>query len=104
MAREVWAQPAAAMPPIDAALFEQPDEECGILLEELAGKAISSSFTGACAGALVVAEALRALHGGKRCEFLAIQLRDLDLPANPYREEQYQLRVARNGSVPTSGL
>lgn len=97
---EIWTQPAAELPGLDLALFGQPKEECGIVLQELAGKAISSSFTGACASALVLAEVLRALHGGNRCEFVAIQLRDFDLPINPFRDEIYQLRVARNGSVP----
>jgi hypothetical protein len=83
-------------------LFEEPEGECGILLQEIAGKAISSSFTGACAGSLAIAEVVRAIHGGRRCEFVALQLRDLELPRNPYRDENYQLRVARNGTVPVA--
>ena len=43
---------------------------------------------------------LRAIHGGKRCEFLSVQLRDIDLPTAPYRADRYQVRVARNGTVP----
>jgi hypothetical protein len=100
--REIWATAPAEMPFLDAALFEQPEAECGILLEELAGKAISSSFVGACASALSIGEALRAQHAGYRCEFVTLQLRDLELPRSPYRDEHYQLRVARNGSVPVS--
>ena len=84
---------------MNPALFGEADGECGIVFQEIAGKAISSSFTGACASALVVGEVVRALHGGRRCEFLSVQLRDLERPINPYRDECYQLRVARNGSV-----
>jgi hypothetical protein len=99
-ARDIWASPPREISALDLSLFEKPEDECGIILEELAGKAISSSFAGACASSLVVGELLRAIHGGRRCEFMALQLRELDLPRNPYRDEHYQLRVARNGTVP----
>ena len=101
-ARDVWAKESLISPGIDVGLLGEAEGECGILLQEIAGKAISSSFTGACASALAVGELLRALHGGKRCEFLSVQLRDLDLPTAPYRADRYQLRVARNGTVPTA--
>jgi hypothetical protein len=101
-ARDVWAKEASVIPGIDPALLGEAEGECGIVLQEIAGKAISSSFTGACASALAVAELLRAVHGGQRCEFLKVQLRDLELPTSPYRPEHYQLRVARNGTVPTA--
>lgn len=99
-ARDIWASPPGEISAIDLSLFEKPEGECGIVLQEIAGKAISSSFAGACASSLVVGEVLRAIHGGRRCEFIALQLRDLELPRNPYRDENYQLRVARNGTVP----
>lgn len=98
--RDIWARLVAEISPLDAALFEQHEGECGIVFQEIAGKAISSSFTGACASALVLSEVLKALHDGKRSEFITIQLRDLELPVSPFRDECYQLRVARNGSVP----
>jgi hypothetical protein len=97
---EIWTKVAGEIPPVDVSLFEEPEGECGIVLQEIAGKAISSSFTGACASSLAIAEVVRAIHGGRRCEFVALQLRDLELPRNPYRHENYQLRVARNGTVP----
>lgn len=100
--REIYRRPAADVTAMNPALFGEADGECGIVLQEIAGKAISSSFTGACASALVVGEVLRAMHGGQRCEFLSVQLRDLERPRNPYRDENYQLRVARNGSIPVS--
>jgi hypothetical protein len=103
-ARDIWAKPAVDVSAIDVGLFEQTEGECGIVLQEIAGRAISSSFTGACASSLVVGEVLRAIHGGRRCEFVALQLRDLELPRNPYRDENYQLRVARNGTVPVASV
>lgn len=99
-ARDIWGRPGDEISAIDLSLFEKPDGQCGIVLQEIAGKAISSSFTGACASSLVVGEVLRAIQGGRRCDFVALQLRDLELPQNPYRDENYQLRVARNGIVP----
>lgn len=101
-AREVYSQPTAQ--PKETALdFGAVGEpECGIVFEEIAGKAISSAFTGACASAMAIGEVLRAIHGGRRCEFLNLHLRDLTLPTSPYREEPYQLRVVRNGLVPVA--
>ena len=101
-AHDIWDKPTAEVSAIDVSMFEQPVGECGIVLQEIADKVISSSFTGACASSLVVGEVLRAVHGGRRCEFVALQLRDLELPRNPYRDENYQLRVARNGTVPVA--
>lgn len=98
-ARDTYQKHAADVTAMNPALFGEPDGECGIVFREIAGKAISSSFTGACASALVVGEVLRAMHGGQRREFLSVQLRDLERPSKPYRDENYQLRVARNGSV-----
>jgi hypothetical protein len=102
-ARDIYQKTVAHMPAMKPELFGEDDDECGIVLQEIAGKAISSSFTGASAGALVVAEVLRAMHGGRRGEFLSMQFRDLELPSIHFRDELYQLRVARNGSVPLAG-
>ena len=101
-AAEVWAQPASQGAAFDPALFGEPEGECGIVFQEIAGKAISSSFTGACASAFVVGEVLRAIHGGKRCEFFSLQLRDVELPRSPYLDEVYQHRVVRNGVIPVN--
>lgn len=80
-------------------LFDMEKETCGILFEDLAGKAVSSSFAGATASAFAIAEVLKALHGGTRCEFLSVHLRDLREAAIGLLDEQYQLRVAKNGFV-----
>jgi hypothetical protein len=72
-------------------------EPCGILGERLAHKALSSSFVGAFAGALVIAEVLRGLHGGARSEIINGQLRsNSPLRAAP-REENYQRRLGIAG-------
>jgi len=98
-ARDIWAKNQADESTFDLSLLEEDEEECGIVLQEIAGKSISSSFTGACASALVVGEVLRAIHGGKRRELVVLHLRDFEIPKSPHREENYQLRVARNGIV-----
>ncbi len=98
-ARDIYRSRSVDVPSMNPALFGEDEGECGIVFQEIAGKAISSSFTGACASALVVSEVLRAMHGGGRREFLSVQLRDLERPSNQYCDENYQLRVARNGSV-----
>jgi hypothetical protein len=103
-AREIWSQAKTEKQEFDLALLDESDEKCGIVAAEIAGKAISSSFTGACASAVAVGEILRAIHGGFRCEVMAFHLRDFDLPRNPFLQEQYQLRVAKNGTLDcTSG-
>lgn len=71
--------------------------DCGILAETLAQKAVSTSFVGAFAGALAVAELLRALNGGVRCELIHAQLRNNDAPKVVMKAEQYLNRVARSG-------
>jgi hypothetical protein len=77
----------------------QPDERCGIVARTLAGKAISTSFVGAIAAALVVGEVLRGLHGGKRSEFLRFQCRRDQRPTAVHLPEKYQRRFARSGYV-----
>ena len=77
----------------------QPDERCGIVARTLAGKAISTSFVGAIAAALVVGEVLRGLHGGKRSEFLRFQCRRDQCPKAVDFPEKYQRRFARSGYV-----
>ena len=74
--------------------------DCGILVNSLSGKAISSSFVGAYAGALCVGEMLRGLHGGARCEFIKSHLRSDDAPRVALLEEAYQNRFARSGYLP----
>lgn len=50
----------------DLALFADGKQACGQLAIDLAGKAVSTSFVGAMAGAMVVSELLRAFNGGPR--------------------------------------
>jgi hypothetical protein len=78
-------------------------KDCGILLATLEGKAISSSFVGAYAGALVVGEVLRGLHGGVRCELLKAHLRSNDPHGVVLLQEKYQNRLARSGYVDLGG-
>jgi len=72
-------------------------EDCGILAETLAKKAISSSFVGAVAWALVTGEILRALNGGVRCELIQTHLRNNYQPGVVLKAEVYALRAARSG-------
>lgn len=75
-------------------------EDCGILAMTLANKAISASFVGALAGGLVIGEALRACHGGVRCEILNGQLRCFDDRAvSLHKCGNYSKELARNGTV-----
>jgi hypothetical protein len=78
-------------------------KDCGILLATLEGKAISSSFVGAYAGALVVGELLRGLHGGVRCELIKAHLRSNDLHGVVLLNEAYQNRFARSGYIDLGG-
>jgi hypothetical protein len=87
-AAEIWSQtPEPAKGSLRPDMFGVQEETCGILFDDLTGKAISSSFTGACASAFVIGEVLKALHGGKRCEFLTVHIRNLDEIRVALREE-----------------
>jgi hypothetical protein len=57
----------------DVGLFTEGKQTCGQLAIDVAGKAVSTSFVGAIAGSLVVAELLRIFNGGSSFEeqFLA---------------------------------
>lgn len=78
--------------------FKQRDD-CGIVAETLAKKAIASSFVGAFAGSLLVAEVVKALHGGLRCDLVQAHLRHGEPPGVVLNREDYQLRLARCGFV-----
>jgi hypothetical protein len=82
----------------------QTDEDCGIVAETLAKKAISSSFVGAFAASLAAGELLRGLHGGKRCEIVKAHLRSNDPPIIVYRDEIYQKKFGRNGFLPAQSI
>jgi hypothetical protein len=99
---EIWGEaPLGALPQRDVSLAGAFGdlEDCGILLATLEGKAISSSFVGAYAGAIVVGELLRGLHGGPRSELIKAHLRSNDPPGVVLLHEVYQNRFARSGFV-----
>jgi len=54
----------------DLALFTEGKHACGQLAIDVAGKAVSTSFVGAIAGALAVSELLRIFNGGPQFEEL----------------------------------
>jgi hypothetical protein len=101
----IWSSDDQAQP--DQRIVEAfgSKEDCGILAETLAKKAVSSSFVGAIAGAFVTGEILRALNGGARCELVQTQLRQNERLGVILKNEVYALRAARSGfcqAVPTS--
>jgi hypothetical protein len=76
------------------------ENECGIIAQNLASKAISTAFVGALAGALAIAELLRALNGGKRYDLIVAQVRSLQYKnASIHKNESYSSEMARNGFV-----
>jgi hypothetical protein len=99
--RQIWGNGggggAEQAPEAFAKALGDVEGDCGILANTLAGKAISSSFVGAYAGALCIGELLRGLHGGARCEFIKAHLRSDDAPRAVALEEAYQNRFARSG-------
>lgn len=80
-----------------AELLDLGGHPCGVVGETLAGKAISTAFVGAFAGALAIGELLRAYHGGIRCELVNAHLRATEMIQVVTRREMYQVRVARSG-------
>lgn len=81
---------------IDAMQKEVKKEECGVLVNNLASKAMSASFVGAAASSLVVSEILRALHGGVRFESVVVRLRSLkNIRTSAIGE--YSTELGRNG-------
>ena len=99
---QIWAESGMSGVEAKPALLEafRTQDPCGILAGTLAEKALSSSFVGAYAGALVIGEVLRGLHGGVRCEIINGQLRGNSPPRVAVREENYQRRVAIAGFTP----
>jgi hypothetical protein len=94
---EIWANDEEAKPDrhlVDAFAVK---EDCGILAETLAKKAVSSSFIGAVAGAFVTAEVLRALNSGVRCEYVKAHLRYSLEPDVIVKDESYAIRAASSG-------
>lgn len=56
-----------------AAGSSRAEAECG--MAEIAGISVAASFVGGVAGALVVADVLRSLHGGREIAILQLDLR-----------------------------
>ncbi len=56
-----------------AAGASRAEAECG--MAEIAGISVAASFVGGVAGALVVADVLRSLHGGREIAILQLDLR-----------------------------
>ncbi len=98
-AAQIWAggesSDSSARPALRAAFHTQ--DPCGILADTLAGKALSSSFVGAYAGAFAIGEILRGLHGGIRCEIINGQLRSNSPLRVALREETFQQRLGIAG-------
>ncbi|HYM01003.1 MAG TPA: hypothetical protein VEZ90_18740, partial [Blastocatellia bacterium] len=95
--QEIWVEHSQQQPEVNIIEAFKTEGDCGILAETLARKAVSSSFVGAFAGAMLTGELLRALHGGVRCELIQMHLRHVDQPGVILRPENYLLRVARSG-------
>lgn len=83
---------------IDAMQKEVKKEECGVLATNLASKAMSASFVGAVASALVISEVLRALHGGVRFESIVVRLRSLNNIRTSILGD-YSAELGRNGFI-----
>lgn len=76
------------------------DEKCGIVSRTISGKAVSASFVGACCGALVIAELLRALHNGVRYDKITVQLRYLKGISTVRNSRHcYNTELGRNGFI-----
>ena len=104
-AKELWRDDVVIERPSLSKAFSNafgPTDECGILLETLEGKAISSSFVGAYAGAISIGELLRGMHGGLRCELIKAQMRTNDSHGAVVMDEIYQNRFAKSGYVSIS--
>jgi hypothetical protein len=101
-AKKLWHNDVSKSQPSRSEAFSNafgPTDECGILLETLEGKAISSSFVGAHAGAMAIGELLRGLQGGLRCELIKAQMRSNDEHGVVMLSEVYQNRFAKSGYI-----
>lgn len=80
------------------ALTKDNKKECGILELTIAGKAVSASFVGACAGALVIAELIKASNQGLKAEKIVSQLRFTKLTKAADDNVTYSTELGRNRS------
>jgi hypothetical protein len=103
-AKDIWKSTSEEVS-INKVVFEvlnrsQENEDCGIVPLTIAGKSVSASFVGACAGALVIAEAIKALHSGQRYEKIVMQLRNMENTiTNLHQNQIYSFELARNGNI-----
>lgn len=86
---------------IDAMQKEVRKEECGVLVTNLASKAMSASFVGAVASTLVIGEVLRGLHGGMRYGSIVLRLRSIrNIRTSSLGE--YSIELSKNGFISTT--
>lgn len=86
-------------------LKDRNEKDCGILAFDISGKSVSASFIGACTGALVIAELVRGLNGGKHYEKIVLQLRDLENKGTTLNfKDTYTAEHGRNGFVENEQL
>jgi hypothetical protein len=84
----------------DVALFTEGHHECGHLAIDMAGKAVSTSFVGAMAGAMVVGDLLRAFNGGSQLDEQYLTPRNLkDSEFRPSNAPQSLQEIAKLGFV-----
>jgi hypothetical protein len=82
----------------DVALFSEGHQACGQLAIDTAGKAVSTSFVGAVAGAIAVGELLRRFNRGPRFEEHYFTPRNLvDAESRPTTIQQSMSELAKLG-------
>jgi hypothetical protein len=98
---ELWITGEDDEDSLDPALLAKidPGLPCGVLAQTLARTAISTPFVGAFAGALGVAEIIRAYHGGLRTVSLDGQIRSLSTLRCSFLDEHELPIIAQNGYV-----
>ena len=95
---EIWGQSEIDSPLNEVVFneFKNKGEDCGILALTLARKAVSSSFVGCVASALVIAETLKSYNDGLRIDSMNIKIRDLD--SNKVSVlRPFEIELSRNG-------
>lgn len=83
-------------------LFGARDGKCAQLAIDTAGKAVSTSFVGAMAGALVVAEALKLFNRG--CRYDEIIFSPRNLVDSKYSHSQSKMSSSQIGQMVFSSL
>lgn len=73
------------------------NDECGILAQDIASKAISSSFIGTIASTFVLAELLKGLNGGSKIDKMNLDLRSINERIIIKGKEASTQLLAKNG-------